>query len=423
MTPSAYPEQKPPKSGMLGWRCVVQGKRGSSAKGTQQIMVHGTWFHLRDTDRIRSVSQREGGAEGEEREEGEEGEERDEGDEGDEGEEGEGGEGDERFRGRHVVLAGLLEPVLCEDLLRDLGAKDVVVIQKVSAGCAQIKAADLLLHGEAPGGLGHRAKCKAEDMDRGVRLMSEERFREIARALCKDVLRSAQDKADSDTFSALLQCASLHQVKSRLRPCDLGEPGSVVRALRRLGLRCNSGYELRLKSPKETDKQRVMDTWQTLRAAKKMLKESTLMTPTPVLLDLAALLPAMLPPLDEDEGGGQAEAGDEEAGQTAAAHAARTAPEDATGPLSSMEFDTLKEVRPSSHHHHHTAPPPPCSLLWHARFFASGSAESRGMPWPRRPVPRGRVQPGRSREGSSVQGPGHVGGLFRRRTLQSSLLR
>ena len=68
MTPSAYPEQKPPKSGMLGWRCVVQGKRGSSAKGTQQIMVHGTWFHLRDTDRIRSVSQREGGAEGEERE-------------------------------------------------------------------------------------------------------------------------------------------------------------------------------------------------------------------------------------------------------------------------------------------------------------------------------------------------------------------
>ena len=81
--PAAFPEAAPLEGG-IGWRGEVTGKRGSTAKGNQQVEVYGSWFSLKDPDRILPVVQE--AAEGEEAEEGEEEEE--EGEESEKGQEG-----------------------------------------------------------------------------------------------------------------------------------------------------------------------------------------------------------------------------------------------------------------------------------------------------------------------------------------------
>ena len=81
--PAAFPKAAPPQDG-IGWRGEVTRKRGSTAKGNQQVEVYGSWFSLNDPDRILPVVQE--AAEGEEAEEGEEEEE--EGEESEKGQEG-----------------------------------------------------------------------------------------------------------------------------------------------------------------------------------------------------------------------------------------------------------------------------------------------------------------------------------------------
>ena len=103
--PAAFPKAHAVAEGKVGWRCEVTAKRGSVAQNNHQIKVHGAWFSINDTDRIRPITQlqeesgEEGGEESDEEsaddeESGEEsGEESDEesGEESDEGDK-EGGE-------------------------------------------------------------------------------------------------------------------------------------------------------------------------------------------------------------------------------------------------------------------------------------------------------------------------------------------
>jgi hypothetical protein len=50
--PAAFPDSKLTRETTIGWRGIVQSKRGSAAKDTQQIQVYGGWFKLRDQTRI-----------------------------------------------------------------------------------------------------------------------------------------------------------------------------------------------------------------------------------------------------------------------------------------------------------------------------------------------------------------------------------
>ena len=113
--PAAFPKAAPPQDG-IGWRGEVTRKRGSTAKGNQQVEVYGSWFSLNDPDRILPVVQE--AAEGEEAEEGEE----EEGEE-EEGEEGEGEEEEEGEEGERGQEGGEEESSESDSEDRPLGAQ------------------------------------------------------------------------------------------------------------------------------------------------------------------------------------------------------------------------------------------------------------------------------------------------------------